>query len=277
MAGPDGLAAELADLALGVAREAGALVAARRAEGVSVALTKSSSTDIVTEADEASEALIRSRLLGARPDDGFVGEEGDDVLGGSGVRWIVDPIDGTVNYFLGLPNYAVSIAAADAGGEMLAGVVVNPATGEEYVAVRGGGARVDGVPLRVCEARPLARMVVSTGFSYEPDIRRRQAAAVARLLGEVADIRRFGSAALDLCAVAAGMADAYVEEGVRPWDHAAAGLVAREAGARMELGTGASGRDLVVAAPAASFDGFRALVARCGFSSEEAFGADRGM
>ncbi|HET9501192.1 MAG TPA: inositol monophosphatase family protein [Marmoricola sp.] len=256
---------ELRELALVVAREAGALVAGHRAAGVRVADTKSSSTDIVTEADTASEELIRTRLLHARPGDGFVGEEGADVAGDSGVRWVVDPIDGTVNYFLGLPNYAVSIAAA-IGDDMVVGVVLNPATGEEYVAELGAGATRDGRPIRVREARPVPRMVVSTGFSYEPAVRATQAAAVARLLTEVADIRRFGSCALDLCAVADGRADAYVEEGVRPWDHAAGALIAQEAGARVGWGIGASGRTLVTAAPEPAYDGFAAVVERCGLA-----------
>lgn len=263
----------LAALGLEVAREAAGLVVGRRRDGVSVADTKSSITDLVTEADRASEELIRERLLAARPDDGVLGEEGDDVEARSGVRWIVDPIDGTVNYVLGLPAYAVSIAAAlvrPAGDEVVAGVVVNPATGEEYVATLGGGARLDGVPLSARATPSVERAVVSTGFSYERDVRARQAEAVAQLLGRVADIRRFGSCALDLCALAAGRSDGYVEEGVRPWDHAAGGLIAREAGAQVALGVGASGADLVVAAPAAVFGAFSRVVEECGFGRLEA-------
>ena len=141
------------------------------------------------------------------------------------------------------------------------------------VALRGGGARVGDRPLQVRAAVPPPRMVVSTGFNYEPRIRARQARAVAALLAEVADIRRFGSCALDLCAVAAGQADAYVEEGVHPWDYAAAALVAREAGAVVGVGVGASGRTLVVAAPEASYDGFSEVVRRCGFTADAAAGA----
>ena len=177
-----------------------------RAAGVEVADTKSSPVDVVTEADQACEALIRDRLLGARPDDGFVGEEGDDVHGDLGVAWVVDPIDGTVNYLYGIPQYAVSIAAAR-GDEVVAGVVHSPALGLEYAAVRGGGATCDGVPARV-RADPAARPAPGRHRLRlrDGDARERQAAAVARMLPQVRDIRRQGSCALDLCSVAAGQA-----------------------------------------------------------------------
>jgi myo-inositol-1(or 4)-monophosphatase len=258
---------ELLELALVVAREAGELVRTRREIGVRVAATKSSATDMVTEADRASEALILERVLAARPDDGLLGEEGSDTAGTSGVRWVVDPIDGTVNYFLGLPQYAVSIAA-EVEGVVQVGVVVNAATGEEFAAVRGGGATRNGRRIEVRPSRPLDRSVVSTGFNYELAIRERQAASVARMLVEVADIRRFGSCALDLCALAAGQSDGYVEEGCMPWDYAAGGLVAEEAGAVVEVLRGASGRTLVVAAPRPSYQGFLGLVGSCGFLGE---------
>jgi myo-inositol-1(or 4)-monophosphatase len=260
---------ELLDLAVAIAREAAAQVRAHREEGVELAGTKSSATDLVTVADQASEDLIRSRLRAARPDDGFLGEEGGGEAGTSGVRWIVDPIDGTVNYVLGLPQYAVSIAV-EVDGDVVAGVVVNAATGTEFTALRGGGAFRDGRPIRVRNAVPVERAVVSTGFGYERELRTRQAAAVGRLLARVADIRRFGSCALDLCALGAGMADGYVEEGCNPWDYGAGGLVAREAGATVELLTGASGRTLVVAAPSASYDDFRTVVEACGFTRASA-------
>lgn len=258
---------ELLELALAVAREAGELVRARREIGVRVAATKSSATDMVTEADRASEALIVERILAARPDDGLLGEEGSDTAGTSGVRWVVDPIDGTVNYFLGLPQYAVSIGA-EVDGVVQVGVVVNAATGDEYSAVRGRGATRNGRRIEVRPSRPLDRSVVSTGFNYELAIRRRQAASVARMLVEVADIRRFGSCALDLCALATGQSDGYVEEGCMPWDYAAGGLIAEEAGAVVQVLRGASGRSLVVAAPEPSYEGFLGLVGSCGFLGE---------
>jgi myo-inositol-1(or 4)-monophosphatase len=260
---------ELLDLALAVAREAAALVRSRREDGVSVAATNSSVTDVVTEADRASEALIRERLLAVRPGDGLLGEEGSDSAGTTGVRWVVDPIDGTVNYLHGLAQYAVSIAA-EVDGVVQAGVVVNAATGEEFAAVKGRGATRNGRPLAVAAPVALEHAVVATGYSYELPVRARQAEAVAALVVRVADIRRFGSCALDLCALAAGQFDGYVEEGCNYWDHAAGGLVAEEAGATVVVRTGASGRRLVVAAPRTTYDDFLALVRSCGFTGNGA-------
>lgn len=255
---------ELLALALDVAREAAELLRERRAGEVAVAATKSSSVDVVTEADRASEELIRRRLLEARPEDAFLGEESGSGSGGSGVRWVVDPVDGTVNFLYGLPEYAVSIAA-EVDGETVAGVVLNPATGVEYTAVRGGGAFRDGVPLEVRAPAPLAERLVLTGFSYSPDLRLLQGIAVARMLPRVRDIRRHGAAALELCRIGEGSADAYVEEGLNPWDWAAGLLVATEAGAVAEHLPGGGGLGLVVCAPAHGYDEFRAVVEECGF------------
>ncbi|MCW2762406.1 MAG: inositol monophosphatase [Marmoricola sp.] len=257
---PDALLA----LAVATAREAGDLVASMRADGVDVADTKSSPVDIVTKADRTCEELIRSRLLGARPGDGFVGEEGSDVPSATGVSWIVDPIDGTVNYLYGLPQYAVSIAAAR-DGKIVAGVVRSPALDLEYAATLGGGATRNGVPVRVRSTPPLDQALVATGFSYVADIRARQGLAVAKMLPQVRDIRRHGSCALDLCAVASGQSDAYVEEGANIWDYAAGGLVAEEAGATFEVWTSVADRDVVVCAPNAGWAEFAALVRSCGF------------
>ena len=258
---------ELLTLALGVAREAGHLIVQMRARGVAVADTKTSINDVVTAADLAAEDLIRERLLAARPDDGILGEEGDDVVGTSGVRWVIDPIDGTVNYLYGLGEYAVSIAA-QVGGESVAAVVRGVAGSTSYAATLGGGATRDGRPLAVREPGEMEQWLVGTGFGYRADVRARQGAAVARLLPRVRDIRRIGSCALDLCHVAEGTLDAYVEEGPHLWDHAAGGLIAREAGARFEVhpGTGAhQGADLLVCAPAPRFEEFWALVGATGF------------
>lgn len=264
MSDPD--TAALLDLARRAAR-AGADNARRlRGAGVEVADVKSSATDVVTAADRSTEALLRRVLLEERPADAVLGEEGDDVAGTSGVRWILDPIDGTVNYLYGWPWYAVSVAA-ELHGEVVAGVVVNPATGTEYAALGGAGATQDGVPLCVRAAVPEPQWLVATGFSYEPPVRERQAHAVARLLARVRDVRRAGSCALDLCLLAAGGLDGYVEEGPYLWDDAAGGLIAQEAGARVWTGVGAQGKRLVVAAPEHSFDGFRALVEDCGFAA----------
>ena len=247
-----------------MALEAAELVRGRREGVVTVAETKSSAVDVVTEADRASERLIRDRLLTARPGDGFVGEEGGQADSTSGVTWVVDPIDGTVNFLYDLPMYAVSIAARR-GDDVVAGVVVNVPTGEVFTALRGGGAWVDGRRLRVGACPPASQTLVATGFNYDADVRVLQGRAVAELLATVRDVRRLGSAALDLCAVAAGRVDAYVEEGLHPWDLAAGGLVATEAGARVETEQGIGGRVCVVCAPAEGFGDFLGLVRRCGF------------
>jgi myo-inositol-1(or 4)-monophosphatase len=256
--------AELLDLALETAREAGRLVVAMRERGVDVAATKSSPIDVVTEADRACEELVRERLLGARPDDGFLGEEGDDIAGSSGIRWIVDPIDGTVNYLYGLPHYAVSIAAAR-GDEMVAGVVLGPVLAVEYAATLGAGATRNGIEIEVRRAPPLDQALIGTGFGYQREVRVRQAAAIARMLPQVRDIRRLGSCALDLCAVAAGQLDGYVEEGPHIWDYAAGGLIAIEAGASLEIWSSEVDNDVVVCSPALGWSDFSALVHRCGF------------
>jgi myo-inositol-1(or 4)-monophosphatase len=254
---------ELRDLALEAARVAAAHIRQRRTGEVRVADTKTSDVDVVTQPDRESEALIRELVLGRRPDDAFIGEETGTASGSSGVRWVVDPIDGTVNYLYGLPEYSVSIAA-EAGGEVVAGVVVNAATGVEYVAT-AGDARRDGVPLGVRGPAPLHQRLVITGFGYDPDKRAVQAAAVARLLPHVRDIRRLGSCALDLCHVAEGSADAYVEEGVNVWDYAAGAFIAAQAGARWELHPGAYGTMAIVAAPEHGFDRFWEAVRDAGF------------
>jgi myo-inositol-1(or 4)-monophosphatase len=225
----------LLDLAVDVAREAAALVARGRATAADDVDRKSSPTDVVTAVDRASEELIVRRLLAARPDDGTLGEEGAARPGTSGVRWVIDPIDGTVNFLYGLPVYAVSIAA-EVDGEVRAGVVLNAASGEMFTATLGGGAYLmapgAAEPARLTASGPvsLEQTLVGTGFSYRVEERRAQGAVAAGLLTRVRDIRRLGSSALDLCSVAAGRLDAYYEKGLKPWDHAAAGLVAAEAG-----------------------------------------------
>ena len=254
----------LRDLALATAREAGELILRLRAEGVEVAGTKSSATDIVTLADQAAEALVKRRLLGARPDDGLVGEEGDDIPGVSGVVWIVDPIDGTVNYLYGLPHFAVSIAA-EVDGQVVAGVVVAPALDLEYVATLRGGATCNGRPVRPRDVVPLGERLVATGFSYEQPTRAREAAYVAHLLPRIRDLRRLGSCALDLCGVASGTLDAYVEEGAHIWDHAAAGLVVLEAGGILEVARSPGGKRLLICAPGDGFAEFRTAVVDAGF------------
>ncbi len=257
-------ATELLALAQEIAAEAVLLVRSRSEGEVVVAATKSSEVDIVTEADRACEALIVACLAERRPDDGFLGEEGASAVGTSGVRWILDPIDGTVNFLYAIPQYAVSIAA-EVDGTVVAGVVVNGATGREYAAAVGQGATGDGQPLRVRPPAPLGQRLIGTGFSYDPHQRSIQGAAVARLLPNIRDIRRQGSCALDLCHVAEGRLDGYVEEGVNLWDYAAAGLIAREAGALTEVTAGVGGRPAMICAPTHGFVEFRAAVESAGF------------
>jgi myo-inositol-1(or 4)-monophosphatase len=260
----------LLGVAVDAARAAAELVRSRSRAEVTVAATKSSDVDVVTEADRSAELLIRQRLAGSRPDDAILGEEGDDVPGTSGVRWVVDPIDGTVNFLYGLPQYAVSIAA-EVDGQVVAGVVLNIATGVEFTAyVDDAGAtrsRRDGEPIRVRETVPLAQRLVSTGFAYDARLRELQAQALVHLVPRIRDIRRLGSCALDLCHVAEGTLDGYVEEGVNLWDHAAGGLVAQGAGAVVEVTTGVGGGRLVLCAPADGFAELRMLVAAAGYLS----------
>jgi len=223
--------AELLRLAVAVAREAAGMLVEGQS-GASVVLTKSSPTDVVTEMDNAADALISRRLLEARPGDALLTEESGESTGASGVRWVVDPIDGTVNYLYGMPDWAVSIAA-ELDGVTVAGVVEAPRRGETYTAVRGQGARRNGEAIGCNKDTPLDRALVGTGFGYAAGRRARQAEVLAGVLPNIRDIRRGGSAALDLCAVAGGRLDAYYERGVHAWDIGAAGLIAEEAGARV--------------------------------------------
>ncbi|MCU1580264.1 MAG: inositol monophosphatase [Rhodoglobus sp.] len=244
----------LLTIARDVALRAGELAKLRRSEGVSVAASKSSSVDIVTEADRETERLIRAALADARPDDGFFGEESGAEKGSSGLTWIVDPIDGTVNFLYGIPHYAVSIAVVEGEPDpltwtALAGAVVNPASGEVFTATAGGGAFLGGEPIHVAESVDLSQALVATGFAYDAEMRGRQGALVAELLPLVRDIRRQGTASLDLSFIAAGRLNAYFERTLSPWDHAAGALIAREAGATVKgLGDAAPSRDFILAA-----------------------------
>ncbi|MFZ2501865.1 MAG: inositol monophosphatase family protein, partial [Nocardioides sp.] len=184
--------------------------------------------------------------------------------GRSGVRWVVDPIDGTVNFVSGFPEYAVSIGA-ELDGEAIAGAVVHVPTGTAFAASLGCGAHRDGRPIDVRSGQPLAESLIATGFNYRRDVRTMQAAAAARLLPHIGDIRRTGSCAMDLAHVAEGSLGGYLEEGVHPWDHSAGGLIAREAGARTGQTTGAGGLDLFLCAPAERFEELWELAEECGF------------
>ena len=224
---------DLGALAEEVAREAGAqLLEAFYGPAIRVQ-AKSSPTDLVSAADKAAQDLIGARLAAARPDDGFLGEEGGDSAGTSGLRWVVDPLDGTSNFLFGVPHWAVSIAVEDADGAV-AGVVYDPSRGEMWSAVRGGPALLDGSAVTGSERTELATALIATGFGYDAEVRRAQAKTIARLLPEVSDVRRFGAAALDLAWCAVGRFDAFFERGVKRWDIAAGALLCECAGLAVE-------------------------------------------
>lgn len=260
-------AEQLLALAVSVVGSAADLARSMRTDGVAGVSTKSTETDVVTAADRAVEQQVIAALRLARPRDSVLGEEFGGASGAESgaagdrdralsdgaprVRWILDPIDGTVNYLYGLPHYAVSLAA-EVDGEVVAGVVRNIVTGKEWTATRGGGAYTDGRRLSGSTQTNLAHALVATGFGYGSERRAGQARVLAHLLPQVRDIRRFGSASLDLCFAAEGLVDAYYEKGLNLWDHAAGGLIAAEAGLCVTgLSGAAAGSDLVLAAPPA--------------------------
>lgn len=240
----------LAALAEEVAREAGALLLEGQLRSRSMVSTKTSTTDMVSEMDHASEALIVKRLLAARPDDGILGEEGAERSGTSGVRWVVDPLDGTTNYLYGHPAWAVSIAA-EVDGTAVAGSVVDPSHGEAFTAAAGAGAFLNGQPIRPSDADDLASALIATGFAYDSARRARQAAVLTHVLPRVRDIRRYGAASLDLCWVACGRQDGYYEVGLQPWDVAAGAVIAAQSGAMVCAVDGGppSGPSIMTAAP----------------------------
>jgi myo-inositol-1(or 4)-monophosphatase len=215
---------ELRAIGESIAREAGALLReAFRGPELRIS-SKSTPTDLVSEADHAAEHLIRERLTAFRPDDGVLGEEGGDRAGTSGIRWVVDPLDGTINFLFGVPQWAVSIACEDEEGTLV-GVVYDAERNELFAAERGRPATLDGRPIHPSVKEDLATALVGTGFGYDAEVRRAQAAVAARLLPQVRDLRRFGAAAIDLAWTACGRLDAYYEHGLNPWDLAAGGLI----------------------------------------------------
>ncbi|MDP9181401.1 MAG: inositol monophosphatase [Actinomycetota bacterium] len=225
-------------LATDLAREAGAL-ALRMRHSAAVVDAKSSPTDVVTAADRAVEGMLVDALHVARPEDGVLGEEGGSAESASGLRWVVDPIDGTVNYLYGIPHWAVSLGVEDDKGACV-GVVYDPSKDELWQAVRGAGATLNGAAISCSAVKELGQALVGTGFGYDARRRAAQAVALPDLLPRVRDIRRLGAGSLDLCSVASGRLDAYYEQGLSPWDLSAGGLIAREAGA---LVTGLRGAD----------------------------------
>jgi myo-inositol-1(or 4)-monophosphatase len=251
----------LLDLALGAARDAGLLLLERFGGPASGVESKSSTTDMVSDADRSAERLLLDRITAARPDDGVLGEEGSNVEGQSGLTWVVDPLDGTTNYLFGYPVWSVSVACEDAEGGVVA-VVHDPTRNETFAAARGAGATLNGRPLRARAPRSLDRALIGTGFAYDPDDRGFQARVLTHLLPRVRDIRRGGSAALDLAWVACGRLDGFYEWGIKHWDRAAGMLLVAEAGGRVSVFDPGRGLDpCVVAAAAGQHDPLRDLVA----------------
>jgi myo-inositol-1(or 4)-monophosphatase len=223
---------QLLALAEDVARAAGEQLREAFDRGGLLATAKSSPTDMVSEADRAAETLIRARLAAARPGDGILGEEGGDTPGSSGVRWIVDPLDGTTNFLFGIPQWAVSVACEDGEGR-LAGTIYDPLRDELWSAARDGTPTCNGTPIHGSRREDLAQALVATGFGYDAAVRALQGELVARLLPHVRDVRRLGSAALDMAWVAAGRMDAFYERGIKVWDRAAGDLLCERAGLEM--------------------------------------------
>jgi myo-inositol-1(or 4)-monophosphatase len=245
----------LLELAEELADGAAELSLARLNEPRADVRTKSTATDMVTEVDKACERLIVDGIRAARPDDGILSEEGASAEPVSGVRWVIDPIDGTTNYLYGHPGYGISIAV-EVDGEVAVGVVSDPVHGERFSAIRGRGATRNGAEVRVSTETELASALVATGFGYEPGVRAAQTEVLSRVIASIRDIRRMGAAAVDLCSVACGRVDAYYERGLHHWDLAAGSLIAAQAGATVgELDDGT-----MIAAPPALFEPLRELL-----------------
>jgi myo-inositol-1(or 4)-monophosphatase len=261
---------ELLELAVDLGQQAAALLMAgvdRVRESID---TKSTGTDMVTEMDRASEALLVDGILARRPDDGILGEEGADHPTRSGVRWVIDPLDGTTNYIYGHPGFAVSIGIervdpTTGATTTIVGVVVDPMHRDLFTAVAGAGASRNGQPITCSTQAVLGHALLGTGFSYDPARRARQAGVLTAVLPQVRDIRRMGAAAVDLCSVACGRLDALYEKGLAPWDYTAGALIATEAGAVVtDLGGGPPSPAFTLAAPVALVDDLRALLQEAG-------------
>ena len=237
---------ELVSLAEEVARAAGALLMQRPD---SFTFTeKSSAVDFATQMDQQAESLIVKSLLAARPDDGIIAEEGAAQPSKSGITWVIDPLDGTVNYLYGLPGWNISIAAKNQEG-VIAGVVFAPTINSLWKATKGGGAYLNNKAMKCNDPVNLNLALIATGFSYDLELRKEQGARIQKLIPQIRDLRRNGAAAVDLCYVAMGAVDAYFESSLKEWDFAAGGLIATEAGALISGRTGgAPDGDMVVCA-----------------------------
>lgn len=257
--------AHLASLAARIAAEAGSLLRERAAQAPRGVESKSTRSDLVSDADRDSEGLIARMLHSERPGDGFLGEETGASSGSTGVRWVVDPLDGTVNFLRGIPQWCVSIACDDDQGNGIAAAIYDPSRDEMFSAFRGGGATLNGDPIRCSAATEVARAVIATGFAYDEAERAEWGRVIASILPRIADVRRGGSAALDLAWTACGRVDAYAEIPCRPWDRAAGLLIAAESGCRFtllpELGPSGTG---VLAAPPALYEQVAAMLRNAG-------------
>ncbi len=259
-----GLELELLDVAREAARASAAELRLRFGHDQNEVRAKSTPTDLVSEADLAAETAIRHVLTHRRPDDAILGEEGG-ATGQGELRWLIDPLDGTINFLFGIPQFAVSVACEDGDGALV-GVVLDPVREECFSATRSGRPQLNDSPIAAAGrqelGQELATALVATGFAYDARVRARQATVLRRVLPNVRDIRRTGSAALDLSWCACGRYDAYYERGLKPWDHAAGGLIAARAGLELrtldEVGEDPQG---IVAAPATLVDELLALVA----------------
>jgi len=261
---------ELLSIAKNVALEAGELVLKRRQGHIEVADTKSTLNDVVTAVDRESEELIKSLLSEARPGDGFLGEEGGSGESHTGVTWVVDPIDGTVNFLYGIPHYAVSIAAVEGPPyphewNILAGVVFNPEAGELFSAQYGAGSYLGKRQIHVAPPVPLENALLLTGFAYAERYRKAQGELFSHIITQVRDIRRMGTASLDLAMIACGRANMYFERTLSPWDHAAGDLIVTEAGGVVRgFGNDRPDREAIFAGHPEMATGLQQLVSRHG-------------
>ncbi|MGZ4119313.1 MAG: inositol monophosphatase family protein [Actinomycetota bacterium] len=265
---------DLLELATTAARAAGALLRERFTAPRTGVGTKSTATDMVTDADRASEAVITEGIRAIRPNDSILGEEGGEESGSSGIRWVIDPLDGTTNFLFGIPHWAVSIACEDEDGALL-GVVYDPLRDELFAARRGGGATLNGTAIAVSKASDLSRALIGTGFSYNAGERAAAGGLLPTILPRVRDIRRAGAASLDIVWVAAGRLDGFYESGLAPWDSAAGTLIVKEAGGRTDVmpALGPNGTGLIAAGPGI-FEALRDLIDRAlGEASGESHGA----
>lgn len=264
------MADRLVDRVLSIAREAATLANELTRDGVRALATKSSDVDVVTVVDKQLESLIRRRLRDEFPDDGITGEEEAASTGTSGRYWLVDPIDGTTNLLYGIPQYGVSIAVVEGSPDSwdwtaLAGVVINPQSGEEFSAEKGGGSFLNGERLRINAPVPLSQSLLATGFAYSSTTRVRQAETLTHVIDRVRDIRRFGACSLDLCALACGRVDAYFERTLSAWDFAAGALIAEEAGAVVRGWQGsAPSHDWLLAAHPEMIDDYESILIDAG-------------